>query len=534
MNPNGSLVPTEEQKPFFFSKLIFMIGRFLVSMVLIAPIASGGLYTATGHNPTTLMKYLSVIIVLPENFTMIPELSPFPGIPIMVAGILFILMIGLYVPEKIFPLKRKIMLQIIAMSLLILAPIINYAIQDTLLGFSFGYGIVFYLGFVGIFLQMKHEMISQQLYKPSGGSYSQAAYSMVLLAPMALPFIYASISSPAEGISIMNAFESDHHAVASSFSGIIGGIIASEIISWADIGIGGPPPEPEPPVPEGQDPGPRNGDMIEVSDHRGQKMDITYDSVAGQWVTPDGYWFDPSKAEQARKNHMADQEWSRKEHEKIAAGDSTFDRKMDEMQREADAELEAMRQKSINRKKKIILEERMEIRQEESEMWQHQATREGRGLAVAEGVEKAADVAIDVLGDVTGPPGKAIKYGYVSIKNVSKGVSQANEDGTSLVGGAVSGGIDAAVDIGFDAAMNKVRTPTGKKSGSIFNAPPSLKKIGEFVPKSAGDKIFKETLVRTTVKSAVTNAAQGQIDQYGIKDNIVYPIKNLGKKAIGL
>jgi hypothetical protein len=53
----------------FILKLVYMIGVIAFMSIFSAEISKGGLFLPTGHYPSTFVKYLSITVVLPENFS---------------------------------------------------------------------------------------------------------------------------------------------------------------------------------------------------------------------------------------------------------------------------------------------------------------------------------------------------------------------------------------------------------------------------------------------------------------------------------
>jgi hypothetical protein len=271
-----------------------------------------------------------------------------------------------------------------------------------------------------------------------------------------------------------------------------------------------PPPGAAPPVPQG----PQHGEVITVRDHRGVEMDVTFDATVGQWVTPDNTWFDPSRAEEARRQYAADRAWSAAEHERMAEGDTAQDRALRELSEYQRLITEDYQNRINNRRKRAILEKMQKVWEGESESWRHQARREDWGLWVAEWTQVLADVGIDLLAGVTGKTGQSIKKAYVATKNIAGGMSEAYSDGTSLTKGAAKGLGNAAIELGFDEAKSCLGKATKGKYPGLPDGPnPSLQKIGEFVPETNADTIFKERMIQSTINHASLGAAQGRAEE---------------------
>jgi len=140
-------------------------------------------------------------------------------------------------------------------------------------------------------------------------------------------------------------------------------------------------------------------------------------------------------------------------------------------------------------------------------------------------VEKGADIAINILATMTGPPGKAIKTAYTVTKDITKNVSEANAQGGSLIKGAGKGLLEAGFDVGFDKlkgtkAIQKIpgfgkyaggelggQTPTGILKGLFGSGPDS-------------------GIIKGAFKDGVKGALQSEGQKWLVKDPI--------KKWVGL
>jgi len=527
-NPGRPVIPPKGQRSAFYPNIMQLAGRMLVTLVLIAPIASGGLNLPSFHNPNTFMKYLSVVFVIPSNLGMSAPIAVFPGIPALVVPSLFVLIAGLHVPTKFLSEKRKLLVQIIGMLLITLAPAISYAVMSNPFWVGYGYGPIFYLGWLGIFLQLKPDMIAGKLFKSEYQGYQPAMYSMAMLGAVLVPFIYGLVSAPAilaqETLGDAIAFEAAHHTLAGVFSGLLGGAISAELtillVGPYPFGPKGPRPTAPAPPQQASQPatwGSKHGETITIKDHRGVDMDVTYDANTGEWMTDHGTSVDLSRVEQARREHQADREWSAGEHQRVATRDTDIDRELRRIKSEADAEQKAI----LNRRKKRVMRRMNEARREEADMWRAEGDREEKWENRAAAVEKTADVTIDILAGVTGPAGKTVKRGYGIIKNVTGGMSEGHHDGTGMWKGAKKGAGKAAVDVAFDAAKGKLGKMTnGKIPGLPAKGPKSLKELAKIKPGNLTELDMKNRLINQTIISSVTGAGQSQAESKVITDPI--------------
>ena len=134
-----------------------------------------------------------------------------------------------------------------------------------------------------------------------------------------------------------------------------------------------------------------------------------------------------------------------------------------------------------------------------------------RVVKVTEGVEKAADIGVDVLSKVTAPAGgKAIGDAYAMTKNVAKSTSEAIAEGKSVLGGIAKGLADGAIDVaqnnsggvyqtianvggeafkgGMDAAWKGESITQGAFAGSLKGAMKlGIERVGDKITKGIED-----------------------------------------------
>ena len=112
-----------------------------------------------------------------------------------------------------------------------------------------------------------------------------------------------------------------------------------------------------------------------------------------------------------------------------------------------EAFLEQLKKEKNDRRKKEILRERMEARQEESDGYMECADHMDRNLKRAEVVQTAADIGVDVLEKVTGPAGKTIKKVYVGGKALATGGTEAYLDPENAGSHLAKATVKAAGDV---------------------------------------------------------------------------------------
>ena len=114
--------------------------------------------------------------------------------------------------------------------------------------------------------------------------------------------------------------------------------------------------------------------------------------------------------------------------------------------------------------RKIQIQKEMAANMAEAEAWNNYADKLENAVTVLEGVEKAADIAIDVGATLSPGAGAKIKNIYGATKTIAKNMSQSYADGKSMVDGLKDGVIEAATDKALDAFAGKV---TDKFKGKI-------------------------------------------------------------------
>lgn len=101
--------------------------------------------------------------------------------------------------------------------------------------------------------------------------------------------------------------------------------------------------------------------------------------------------------------------------------------------------------------KKAIMQEQINAEVESNEHMADEAYL-AAGQKTAESTEKAADIAIDVLAEVTGEEGKAIKDAYTFTKSTLSRGAEAYAEGKSITKGMVHGALEGAINVGQNRA----------------------------------------------------------------------------------
>lgn len=141
-----------------------------------------------------------------------------------------------------------------------------------------------------------------------------------------------------------------------------------------------------------------------------------------------------------------------------------------------------------------FLKGRQKRLENKQEMAHQNANNWDRVVKVTEGVEKAADIGVDVLSKVTAPAGgEAIADAYTMTKNVAKNTSEAIAEGKSVIGGISKGLSDGAIDIAQNHAkgLGQVAADIG---GEAFKGGMEAAWKGENITQGALNGSLKGTM----------------------------------------
>ena len=179
--------------------------------------------------------------------------------------------------------------------------------------------------------------------------------------------------------------------------------------------------------------------------------------------------------------------------------------------------------------RKAQIQKEMAANMAEAEAWNDYANKLENAVTVLEGVEKAADIAIDVGATLSPGAGAKIKNIYGATKTIAKNMSQSYADGKSMVDGLKDGVIEAATDKALDAFAGKV---TDKFKGKVpgfgkFDSHTTdygnmsmgqiKERLGSGFVKETGDigqdlrHIIQQGDAKRAVGNAAKNAVQGQV-----------------------
>jgi hypothetical protein len=235
-----------------------IVAKLSFLMVFFLPIADY-LTMPSGHTPDTLMKYLSIMFVKPENFISLAPRDVFPGIPIIVLISIVLMFWGSLNLEK----KKNLLFAFLGLLLYTFSPTIASASSgDVRLRFVLEFFAVgFYLAWVGLALIIVHKFVLPRILKtpPSSPLPPQKMPLLMSIAPVfTLMFFLNQLSGLNFTLSFVTleaglSFEAAHHMFASVFIGGIAGVGAGAIVTEIPEASETELPE-EPPATEGPQP----------------------------------------------------------------------------------------------------------------------------------------------------------------------------------------------------------------------------------------------------------------------------------------
>jgi uncharacterized Zn-binding protein involved in type VI secretion len=217
--------------PALVSKLMPIAGRILFLMVFFLPIADY-LYLPSGHTPDTLVKYISIMFVKPENLAGSVRSDYFPGLPLIVLLSAIIMAIGIIRIQK----TKYLLLSVVGIVLYTLSPTLSYLIMNGTFRFMFIWeflNIGYYCAWAGIALIILAKFTPRLLGRFT--SQNRAVGFLVLLPLAAVPSIVASLILPSLHISAVTLqagldFETAHHSLAVFISAILAALGVGAII----------------------------------------------------------------------------------------------------------------------------------------------------------------------------------------------------------------------------------------------------------------------------------------------------------------
>jgi hypothetical protein len=512
----------------FIMQIVYMIGTIVFFSIFSVVITKGGLFLPDGiHNPNTLVKYLSIIWVLPENFSKTPTYA-FPGYPGLIIAATIIMIVGTIIPERFVDKKIKPIIMMVGLIILTAAPTITHSALGKKGAVPWDYLPVFYLAWVGMIMVMVAVYLPWLLEKLGLSGKGKFPLAAGLLIPFMIPLL-----PPLHFIT--GSFEGDHHDAAMVISGWVSALIGmhnASLTGKTTTPEPEAPPAPTPPVddttatpPEPIPPGPvvgpsgyKDGTVKTFNNPLGwgDDIELVYDAGKDMWhnTTEDCWYNSLENYQKYQKQAKDDKEWSHKDQN---SGHSAFNDKLNEIAQKYkdDFDKSQKAEKEKQQKKDALVDQQMKDHMEGFKASQS-ANNWDWAVSGASAVETAADTSIDVLAKCTGKQGEIIKKVYTATKDVAKNVSkQVAENGLSaksVLKGTAKGTGEAIFDLGVDKLKEKVgKMGDGKIPGLYDFKGQDLTKAAKFVPKDITDHVFKEHVIKEGIKDGIKDAIQGKL-----------------------
>jgi hypothetical protein len=218
-----------------------IVAKICFFMVFLLPVANS-LFLPTGHSPDTLPKYLSLVILKPQNLFSMPT-NAFPGIVLIVIVSIVLMFWGGMKLDR----KRNFILALSGLLLFTLSPTIASIFGgDFRFRFNIGiFSVGYYMAWIGLLLVVLNNFLARYLkpapalnYNPSGFySLVPAVLAVGIASKLGAVDLYAL----GQGFIDSIVFGYTHHAVAAVVSGAVAAVGSAVIVSGVDSagGYGG-------------------------------------------------------------------------------------------------------------------------------------------------------------------------------------------------------------------------------------------------------------------------------------------------------
>ena len=276
-----------------------IVARLSFMMIFFLPVADY-LALPSGHTPDTLMKYLSIMVVIPSNIiSNAPVDDVFPGIPIVVALSVILMFWGSMHLEK----TKNFAIAFAGLLLYTLSPTIasaTYGYDALRIDWNF-FAIGYYLAWVGLALLVVNRLLPRIFRMPAtqpSPMYQTANRFMSLMPVAAFTIVVGHLQDLHLHLQMASlqfgGFEEEHHAVAGVLSGVIAGIGSGAIVEGLPPTTEpvAPPVPPPPAPPPTTDTSPSDGTK-DFTDANGNILKAKL-GPDGKWYTADGTWLDTS------------------------------------------------------------------------------------------------------------------------------------------------------------------------------------------------------------------------------------------------
>ncbi len=315
----------------------------------------------------------------------------------------------------------------------------------------------------------------------------------------------------------------------------IGGYIGMHYIGGGAGAAGSMPEPPEPPEPEPEPPAPPEPDYFLYKDPAGFETLYMKDPETGQWYNyqdyEEGYRVpvDMDKLQEYDAQRQKDVKWNQDQMQKLENRETGLDKELKQeyqdmlerekqIQEETKQDLIGLRTNTYGmsqEERRRVMEERQAKDQKDVDKWTKRADAWDTAMTVAEGVQTAADIGVDIMATVAAPVGGGyVADAYALTKNVAGcGMEGLVNKERTLVGGLAEGLTKGLIDAGQNhstAKWQKYLSYVGGESikggidaglkgesivkGAVKGALQGGTKLGvDAVGKKVGDKITKNS-----------------------------------------
>jgi len=218
-----------------------IVARLLFFMIFLLPVASY-LSLPTGQTPNTLMKYVSIVILLPKNLFSMPRSDVFPGLVILV---LISIGLMLYGSMNLSKLKGWIF-ALFGLLLYTLSPTITSVLMGNV-SFRFipsFFNVGYYFAWLGLILLPLSKFFPRWLKIAPGAKAVLNIVPPVLLFPLITQDETIRLVDNSVWLTLFE-FENDHHFIAGIFSGGLAAWGAGSVVGEAGASGNEAPEDPE-------------------------------------------------------------------------------------------------------------------------------------------------------------------------------------------------------------------------------------------------------------------------------------------------
>ncbi len=295
----------------------------------------------------------------------------------------------------------------------------------------------------------------------------------------------------------------------------------------AGAGAAGSMPEPpEPPKPEPEPPAPPEPDYYLYKDPAGFETLYMKDPETGNWYNyqdyEEGYRVpvDMDKLQEYDAQRQKDVKWNQDQMQKLENRETGLDKELKQeyqdmlarekqIQQETKQDLLGLKTNTYGlsqEERKRVMEERQANNQKDVDKWTKRADAWDTAMTVAEGVQTAADIGVDIMATVAAPVGGGyVADAYALTKNVAGcGMEGLVNKERTLVGGLAEGLTKGLIDAGQNHSTAK-----WQKYLSYVG--------GESIKGGIDAGLKGESIVKGVVKGALQGGTKLGVDAVGKK-----------------